>query len=155
VKCSICGKECQESFLNLGAFCCEDHKQEVLTRHHNFVEELRREAPWQMPDRFSMDDFERFALKLEVRLLDALSPSVRELYRQTFPKLLNPLQMALELKEHILVQLPPSHVALEPAGGLSFLFHGGAYHFLQPIPADLVVEALRKAGLVAVLGPRP
>src|SRR5262249_41474493 len=98
---------------------------------------------------------DRFALKLAVFLLDRISPQVREMFRQRAPSLLEPVAMALELKERILRQLPESHVALEEAVGLARLFRSGTYSFRQPVPAALVAEALGRAGLLPLLGIGP
>jgi hypothetical protein len=153
--CAICGQECNNAFLRLGGYCCEKHRQEVLKRHRDLVEELAGEDVRQMPDVFHLPDFERFALKLAVHLLLGMSEGLRQLYRQRAPNLLDPLEMALELKECILRQLPASHVHLEDATGLAVLFHDGTYRFLQPVPDHLVVEAIRKARLCALLGEIP
>jgi hypothetical protein len=155
VNCLICSQECQEAFLNLGAYCCEGHRLEILRRHQELLAELRREAPGRMPELFSVADFERFTLKLAVHLLDGISPAVRELFRRQMPLLLNPVEMALELKEHILLQLPSTVVALELASGPARLFRSGTYSFLQPVPKDLVLQAIRSARLLPLLGVIP
>jgi hypothetical protein len=152
VKCAICGTDCHQAYLNLGAYCSGEHRREILRRHHVYLNELRREDPLQMPEAFSVPDFDRFSLKLAVFLLDRISPQVRELFRQRAPSLLEPVAMCLELKERILRQLPPSHVVLEEATGLARLFRSGLYSFRVPVPAALVVEAIRRAGLLPLLG---
>src|SRR5262249_6327441 len=119
VKCAICGKDCRETYLNLGGYCGDEHRREIQRRHRLLLDELRLEDPLTMPDLFSVPDFDRFALKLAVFLLDRISPEVRELFRQRVPPLLEPLEMSLELKERILRQLPSGHVALEEAVGLA------------------------------------
>src|SRR5262249_60054760 len=113
--------------------------------------ELRLEDPLTMPDLFRVPEFDRFVLKLAVFLLDRLSPQVRELFRKRAPSLLEPLEMALELKERVLRHLPASHVELEEAVGLARLFRGGTFSFRRPVPAPLVVEAIRRAGLLPLL----
>jgi hypothetical protein len=152
VKCAICNTDCREAYLNLGAYCGEEHRREILRRHRLCLDELRREDPLKAPETFTVPEFDRFALKLAVFLLDRISPEVRELFRQQAPSLLEPVAMCLELKERILRQLPPSHVVLEEAAGLARLFRSGLYSFRQPVPAALVFEAIRKAGLLALLG---
>jgi len=155
MKCAIFGTDCHEAYLNLGDFCGEEHRLEVLRRHHAYLEELRQEEPLRMPGAFSVPDFDRFSMKLAVFLLDRISAEVRELFRQKAPSLLEPVAMALELKERILRQLPDSHVELEEAVGFARLFRGGTYRFRQPVPAALVVEAIRKAQLLPLLGVVP
>jgi hypothetical protein len=152
VKCAICGTDCREAYLNLGAYCGEEHRREILRRHRLYLDELRREDPLKAPEAFTVPDFDRFALKLAVFLLDRISPQVRELFRQQAPSLLEPVAMSLELKERILRQLPPSHVVLEEATGLALLFRSGTYAFRVPVPAALVFEAIRQAGLQPLLG---
>jgi hypothetical protein len=152
VKCKICGTDCREAYLNLGAYCCEEHRREIVRRHRAYLDELRREDPLRMPEAFGVPDFDRFALKLAVFLLDRIGPQVRELFRQKGPSLLDPVAMSLELKERILRRLPVSHVVLEEATGLARLFRSGLYSFRVPVPAALVVEAIRRAGLLPLLG---
>ena len=152
MKCLICGKECHEAYLNLGAFCGEEHRLEVLRRHHAYLDELRREEPLRMPEAFGVPDFDRFSPKLAVFLLDRISEEVRDIFRRRAPSLLEPVAMALELKERILRQLPDSHVEMEEAVGLTWLFYSGTYRFRQPVPAAMVVEAIRKAQLLPLLG---
>jgi hypothetical protein len=152
MKCKICGQDCHEAFLNLGAYCGAEHRREILRRHEAYLDELRLEDPMKMPETFSVPDFDRFTLKLAVFLLDGISPEVRELFRQRAPSLLEPVAMALELKERILRQLPPSHVVLEEATGLARLFRSGTYSFRVPVPATLVFEAIHRAGLLPLLG---
>ena len=152
MRCVICGRECHEAFMNLGAYCCDEHRAEVLRRHRALLDELHAEDPLHMPEAFGVPDFDRFVLKLAVFLLDRIGPQVRELFRQQAPALLEPAEMALELKERVLRQLPASHVELEEAVGLARLFRGGTFTFRQPVPAPLVIEAIRRAGLLPLLG---
>jgi hypothetical protein len=88
---------------------------------------------------------------LAIHLLAGIGPTVRQMYQQRMPSLLNPLEMALELKERILLCLPAEYVMLQPASGLARLFRGGTYSFRQPVPAALVVDALRQARLLPIL----
>jgi hypothetical protein len=151
VRCANCDKDCNEAFLNLGGYCCDEHRDEILRRHRQLLDELRLEAPRQLPETFTLADFERFALKLAVHLLAGIGPTVRQMYQQRMPSLLNPLEMALELKERILLCLPAEYVTLQHAEGLARLFRGGTYFFRQPVPAALVVDALRQARLLLLL----
>jgi hypothetical protein len=145
MNCVICGQECHEAFLRLGGFCSAEHGQEILSRHHQRLSELRREPVALMPETFDRDAFERFALKLAVHLLAGIGEETREEFRRRLPGLLEPLEMALELKERILRQLPVTHVLLTEATGLARLFHSGTYTLLQPIPASLMRQAVEQA----------
>jgi hypothetical protein len=150
VKCAICGTPCDQAFLRLGGYCGEEHRDELLKRHRQRLDELRHEDVRAMPEVLAVPDFERLALKLAVHLLDRMNPTLRALYRAVAPSLLDPLEMAAELKGLILRQLPASHVTLEEAAGLQRLFFDGTYAFPQPVPACLVLEALEKTS--ALLG---
>jgi hypothetical protein len=151
-RCALCGRPCAQSFSNLGGYCGPEHREEILRRHRQLVAELRREDPGQMPPALSRDDFERLALELAVRWLDGLGTEARARCRRRLPLLLDPLELALELKGRILPLLPADLVVLEGACGLGGLFLPGSYDFRQPIPAALVVEALRRAGLLRLPG---
>jgi hypothetical protein len=150
VKCAICGRECHEGFLHLGGYCGEEHRREVLARHRRLLDELRREDVRALPESLVVPDFERLALKLAVHLLAGLGPELLERYRREAPWLLDPLAMALELKERILRQLPGEYVTLQEAVGHQRFFHGGTYSFKQPVPSRLVVEAMARANLVSI-----
>jgi hypothetical protein len=137
---------------HLGGYCGPEHREEILRRHRQLVEELRRENPGRMPPALSRDDFERLALKLAVHWLDGLGPRARARCRRRLPLLLDPLDLALELKGRVLPLLPADLVELRGACGLGGLFLPGSYDFRQPVPAALVAEALRRAGLLRLLG---
>jgi hypothetical protein len=74
-----------------------------------------------------------------------MSDWLYQLYRDTSPELLEPLEMAAFVKALILDQLPASHVAREEARGLQQMFCDGTYSFRQPVPSRLVVEAMERA----------
>jgi hypothetical protein len=131
-------------FLRLGGYCGEEHKQELLQQYRQQLDVLRKEDVRAMPEILAVPDFERLALKLAVHLLDRMNPEVRKLYRAIAPSLLDPLEMAAELKGLILAQLPASHVTLTEATGLQRFFVDGTYSFQQPVPSRLVLEALER-----------
>lgn len=145
MKCVICGQECDQGFLRLGGYCGEEHKQELLVRHRRLLDELRQEDPQVMPTTLAVPDFERLALKLAVHLILGMSDGLYQLYQQTSPELLEPLEMAAMLKALILSELPASHVTLAEARGFQRWFFDGTYSFRQPVPARLVVEAMERA----------
>ncbi len=151
LKCAVCGKDSHLGFLRLGPYCSGGHREVLLRRYEEQVAKLRREDASVMPERFSLADFERFTLKLAVHLLSGMSKATRELYRRERPTLLDPMEMALELKERVLRELPASHVRMEEATGPAGLLHGGSYSFLMPVPAALVRQALEKADLSPIL----
>ena len=150
MQCAICGKPCNQAFLRLGGYCGEEHRDQLLKRHRQQLDVLRKEDVRAMPEILAVPDFERLALKLAVHLLDRMNPEVRKLYRAIAPSLLDPLEMAAELKGLILAQLPASHVTLTEATGLQRFFVEGTYSFQQLVPARLVLEALQKTS--ALLG---
>ena len=151
MKCAICGKECNEAFLRLGGSCGEGHRRELLERHRRLLDELRREELRAVSEALGVPDFERLALKLAVRIIDAMTPDTRRRYREVAPRLLDPLEMAQELKARILPGLPGTHVVPEESAGHMRMFCDGTYSFRQPIPAALVLEAMERANVL----PRP
>jgi len=152
MSCAICGRQARRALTGLGAFCGTEHGQELLRRHGAYLEELRREDPGLMPEAFTEGDFDRFALKLALFLLDGISQGVRQLYREGAPALLEPLVMAGEVRGHLLRHLPASHVRVVELGGPSHLVHPDDYAFLQPVPAALMRDAVCLAGLLPLLG---
>jgi hypothetical protein len=136
---------------HLGGYCGPGHREALLRRHRRLVEELRREGPGRLPPALGRDDFERLALKPAVHRLDGLGPQARARCRRRLPLRLDPLELALELKGRILPLLLADLVELRGARGLGGLFLPGSYDFRQPIAAALVVEALRRAGLLRLL----
>jgi hypothetical protein len=152
VRCAICGKECNAAFLRLGGYCGEEHRREVLRRHHQRLDELRREELRAVPELLTVPDFERLALKLAVHLLAAMSPQTRLRYERQAPELLDPLELAAELKARILPQFPGGYAVLQEAVGHQRLFYDGTYSFPQPVPARVVLEAMERA---KVLPPLP
>jgi hypothetical protein len=152
MNCAICAREARRALTGLGAFCGKAHCEEMLRRHGAYLEELRREDPGLMPEAFTEADFERFALKLALFLLDRISPDVRQLYRESTPALLEPMEMAGEVRGHLLRHLPASHVRVVELGGSSHLVHPDAYAFLQPVPAAFMRDAVCLAGLLPLLG---
>ena len=47
MKCRICEQECHQTFLRLGGYCSEEHKQELLRQHPHarpVVQEVERHA---------------------------------------------------------------------------------------------------------------
>jgi hypothetical protein len=131
--------------LRLGGYCGEEHMQEVLRRHRQQLDELRHEELRAVPEALTVPDFERLALKLAVHILAAMSPQTRSRYERQAPELLDPLELAAELKARILPQLPAGYAVLEEAVGHQRLFFDGTYSFLQPVPAPVVLEAMERA----------
>jgi hypothetical protein len=152
MKCAICGKDCNEVVLHLGPVCGEERRQELLARHRRLLQELAGEKLRALPDPVFLPDFERFALKLAVHLLAGLSQDLVQRYRQEAPWLLNPLEVALEIKERILRLLPAEYVTLEDARGPLRLFFRGTYSFKGPVPARVVLEASVRAIALSALG---
>src|SRR5262249_25013808 len=127
-----------------------EHRDELLRRHHQRLDELRQEDVRAMPEVLTVPDFERLALKLAVHLLGRMHPVLRALYRAVAPSLLDPLEMAAGLTRLRLRQLPASHVTRGEAAGLQRLFFDGTSAFTLRVPARLVLEALDKTS--ALLG---
>jgi hypothetical protein len=148
MKCAVCGADGDAALLHLGAYCCEEHGRELLRRHHALLDELRREELLVMPEALGVPEFERFVLKFAVRLVEGMSQPVRLLYLRQAPLLLNPLEMASELKARTLPHLPAEYVELEEATGWARLFRDGTYGFKQPVPSGLVLEAMARAGIL-------
>jgi hypothetical protein len=133
--------------FRLGGYCSQEHRQVLLDRHRALLGELLGEDPLAMPEVLDTRAFDRFALKVATHVLARMDEDLPRRYEREAPWLLDPLELALELKERLLRQLPASHVALEEARGWARLFRGGTYAFLQPLPADLLRQALLRAGI--------
>src|SRR5262249_36823198 len=97
--CAVCGKgPCRQRFVHLGGYCSDEHRQELLRRHEANLAELLGEDAALMPEELTEGDFERLMLKLAAHLLTGMSDAMCELYRQRTPALLDPLEMASDMK---------------------------------------------------------
>jgi hypothetical protein len=146
VKCRICGQLCSMALLRLGPFCSEQHRQELEQRHERLLAELRAEDVWDMPVEFDMAGFHRHMLKVALYLIGLLTPQERQHCERAAPWMLDPDEFAMDLKGRVLQALPPEYVQLRHATGVERLLHDGSYTFLKPVPALLVVDALRRVG---------
>jgi len=148
MKCAICGQDCNQALVHLGGYCSPEHKQQLLDKYRAHLKELREEPVLLMPETFTRADFERFTLKLAVHFLHRLSPLMLQRFRKQAPQMLSPLEMSLELKDLILHQLPDTHVSLQNATGLQWFLFAGTYCFKQPVPAQLIKQALVAAHII-------
>jgi len=150
MKCSVCEAEHDQGFIHSnGLSCSQDCSQILQGRLEAYRNELRAEPLAQMPDALDTGDFERFTLKFSLQFLDALKPKDRTKLKRNNPIMLIPERFALEVKDRILQHIKPCYVSEVESRGHERMFHGGTYCFRQPVPAEHIIEAMRKAELIA------
>lgn len=148
MNCEICNAPASQGLLGLGFYCSDAHKAELLAQQKAQFDELRAESVNEMPEQFETEDFERWTLKFAVHFLDGLSEQNRAFLRKNNPMMLQADQLALEFKDRIICHLHKAYVSETRARGHERMFHGGTYCFRQPVPAEKIVEAARKAQLI-------
>lgn len=148
MKCEICNAPASQGLLGLGFYCSAAHKAELLDQQKAVFDELRAEPVNEMPEQFDTHDFERWALKFAIHFLDGLSEQDQAFLAERNPMMLQPDQLALDFKDRIICHLHKAYVSETRARGHERLFHGGAYCFRQPVPAEKIIEAARKAQLI-------
>jgi hypothetical protein len=137
------------ALLRHGPYCCAEHKQELLDRHRRLAE-LRAEDVWAMPPAFTLADFHRQMLKFAVHLIELMTAEEKQHCRQKADWMLDPLEFALDLKARVLELLPAEYVRIQSAVGAEQLFRDGSFTFLKPVPALLVIQALRQVGQLPI-----
>jgi hypothetical protein len=99
---------------------------------------VRSEPLTILPDGLTVEDFERFSLKVALYALDV------DEARNWPPEMREPDLLALRIKEILLRQLPEEYVRTwEEGTGWSRRVR---YAFKSPVPKSLVLEAMRTVG---------
>lgn len=149
MKCDVCNQESDKGFLcPNGTACSEDCAQILKGRLNHEYEKLRAEPITEMPEAFSVGDFERWTLKVSLHILEGCSKAQRAKLQKNNPMMLMPDQLALELKDKILQHIPNQYISSERVHGHMRMFYGATYMFRQPVPAELVIKAARAAEVI-------
>lgn len=147
MKCVICGAETKSATIvfSIGAACSDDCIQIAQGRRHAMIDQLKAEPLEEMPDQFETHDFERWAFKLSVHLIEHMTQQQKE---SVAPFLQVPEWLSLELKERILNHIPACYVSSVRSRGHERLFSSGTYCLRQPVPKQTVIEACQKAEIL-------
>jgi len=145
MNCEECGKSTVTKTATGSAwvaFCSDSCRNAFNTKRERYHAELR-DKPWkQTPDILTLSDFEEFALKVAIHTL--ADPSQVEDIPIWLRK---PELLALRIKEVLVDHLPIEYVRTWTEG--SSLAKQDCYSFTEPIPRDLLFDAMRKAGLAS------
>lgn len=150
MKCDICGAEVESGSIypGYGLACSKDCEQIIQGRIKASDDALLAEPLDQMPEKLETQDFERWAHKLALHLLNEMSESDKARLKENNRILQHPSYMALELKELILRHIPSCYVSETEARGHDRLFYGGTYCFRQPVPKEVIYRACQKAEIL-------
>jgi hypothetical protein len=151
MKCNICGHEATKGSIIFGSgfVCSEDCAQIARSGRKKFHDELNSEELCEMPDKLETQDFERWTLKFAVQYLQSISDADREVIANGNPIMLIPEELALDFKARILRHLHPAYHSNIQNRGHDRLFSDGTYCLRQPVPKEKIIEAAKKAQLIA------
>lgn len=150
MKCQICGSEASSGTIIQGeGFCCsKDCEQIAVGRVKASNDELLAEPLEQMPDSLETHDFERWAHKLALHYIRAMTDRDRAKLKKNNPMMLNPTFLSLELKDKIIRHIHKAYVSETETRGHARMFHSGTYCFRQPVPKEVIEKACQKAGIL-------
>jgi hypothetical protein len=127
----------------LGFFCSQECVAAFAARREELHEALAKENLSDIPEDVTVQDFERFALRIAVQLLQR--PELKGLLPAwaTAPEIL-----ALRIKEVLVQQLPPKYLRIER--NLGPLPPDYTYQFTSPLPRRLLLKAAENLGMVTL-----
>jgi hypothetical protein len=109
--------------------------------------EILAEPAGVMPEAFDVDDLEHLALKVALRILEAIPPEEVADGDELMPA----SQIALVVKERFLQHIPPGYLSCLPLAGAGRFFVGQTYQLRTKIPREVVRTALGKSDFLRVL----
>lgn len=149
MKCEVCNQETNKGFMcSNGIACSEDCAQILHGRLDCEYAKLKAEPITEMPEAFTVGDFERWTLKVSLHILEGCTKATRKKLSNNNPMMLVPDQLALEIKDRILKHIPHQYVSSAEVKGHMRMFYGGEYMFRQPIPRGIVVAAAKEAQVI-------
>lgn len=146
MKCHVCSKDRDSGFLTPLGFACKECGD---ASSKEWKEICDRELALPLddgPDNYDLSEFERFALRLAVKLLDN-KPFAKQL-RDANPIMCCPDQFSLWIKEQ-LIRAAPQYFSTWEARGHSRIFHGGEFRLIGTIPKSEAVSLAAKAGILS------
>ena len=143
-ECAICGKPSHSALVNVGAFCSELCKRELMKRDEEEKEKLLAEPVDLVPDEFDLEAFDRYSLKVALHMIRTLPPKEKLRWKKNMPLLLVPDELALAIKEKAIPHIPLDYVSSMDAEGHERMFHGGTFVFKKKVPKAVILEAFIK-----------
>lgn len=143
-ECAICGKPAHSALVNVGAFCSELCKRELMKRDEEEKVKLLAEPVDLIPDEFDLEAFDRYSLKVALHMIRTLPPKEKLRWRKNMPLLLVPDELALAIKEKAIPHIPLDYISSMEAEGHMRMFHGGTFCFKKKVPKAVVLEAFIK-----------
>jgi hypothetical protein len=101
----------------------------------------------QVPSHFDEAAFHQFALHLAGQAVGEAKDATKD---RVDPIYLVPENLALLLKERVLEHLPQQYVEVTAYKGYHRFRASGRHRFLRPIPRDVMLDAVRKTGLISI-----
>lgn len=148
--CGMCMARVDQAAVTVYGVVCPECLPGLEQREAMLYRELLGEEMMTMPPFLDVDAFERFMLKFSLHYLANLSAEHLGHMKRLKPILLRPRMMALYMKDKVTALIPLYYISSMDAEGHDALFHGGTYEFKKPVPFEVVVEAMRKAGFITV-----
>jgi hypothetical protein len=146
MKCHVCEQDAASGFLTPLGFACKACEA-VSCQQWKEICDRERDLPLDDgPDEYDLEEFERFALRLAVHLL-ANKTFFRKL-KKANPFMCSPSELSLHLKQ-LIINAAPDRFSTWEARGHERIFHGGTYRMIGTITKERVIEATKKAGIIA------
>jgi hypothetical protein len=142
MNCLVCGRHTQKADLYRGPYCSDFHFEKIVEDERRLFAELLAEPAGLMPKVFGVEDLERLALKIALRISQAIPPD-------NLPEgdaLLPASQISLVVKEKMFLHVPAGYLSCLPLQGAARLCVGQTYQLRTKIPMEVVRAALKAAG---------
>lgn len=146
--CGVCLKKFDDGMLTEFGLACANCLPGLRESEGKLYKELLLEEMMEMPAFLDVNAFERFVLKFSLHYIMKLGPEHIQHLRARSPILLRPRMMALWIKEKLTNLMPMYYVSSMDAEGRDKLFHSGTYEFKKAVPSEIVLDALKRTGLV-------
>lgn len=144
--CGVCRKKTRKAAYTSYGILCEVCLPGFETNERKLYKELLMEEPFEGPDEFDLDAFERFILKVAVHFIVKAEPEHRARLRRTNPNLLEPRMLSLWIKGKVVDLIPLMYISTLDAEGHEALFHAGTYQFKKKVPFEVIIQAMKKTG---------
>jgi hypothetical protein len=146
-ECSNCGKPAREGLMSVGWYCSDECKTVLFEKSVKYEEELLAEPIGNAPDFFrTAGELTRFTHKIALHTLRDISDTNLAKLKKHNPMMLVPSEFGQHIAGLILNHIR-DYVEVEEARGHMRMFSGGTYRITKQIPAEVVAEALVKAGV--------
>lgn len=153
MKCVQCKQEIKgraNIVIGIGSVCSQDCCQIAQGHRKKYHAELLAEPLDKMPEALTTQEFCRFMEKFAVHYLRTLDEQGMAALVDANPVLQIPEILAQEFNDKVLNFINKKYVSSAKFDGrdIRSFMADGVFCFRQPVPAEHIVEALRKADLI-------